>query len=341
MMTGSFTMKYYLLLTLFISLTAFGKSPDSGASFSIIYIIHGDADYLYHDTSGTSHYADEEILDQAFDAAKNLDNSEVFIFHQGTASRFLFFPEDDSHFYYFSNGKRIKEDSYKRDRSDSSFTSEINLYEKYRDKDRDNTIKMLMYYGHEIPEGNSINPYNLTHPDIPFSDNLFAKAVKGFASGNKFDLIVLSTCNNGTPEMVSLLSPYTKYIVASPENLHLSQMNSSTLKNLNVKNYQPYQFARAFAENAFNKLKENTLTVITISVYDVDKTRDYVHSAGEDNSDKNNRTPAAINNCDCSTIESYRKPGMESGVTVFYKPPAFGKDKNKTVHSGWGCKKGT
>ncbi len=335
-----YIMKSYLFLILFISLTVFtAETPGKEISYSIIYIIHGDADYLYHDTSGTPHNADKEILSQAFDAAEGLDNAEVFIFHQGTASRFLFFPEDDSHCYYFKNGKRIKEDSYQRDETDSAFTSERNLYEKYRDKDKDSTIKMLLYYGHEIPEENSINPYNITHPEIPFNDHLFEQAIKGFSAGDRFDLIVLSTCNNGTPGMVRLLSPYTRFIIASPENLHLSQMNSLFLKNLNIKNYEPSSFARAFAENAFNMLKKNTLTVITISVYDIDKTKPYVNNLIK----IRHKQPAAaaINNCDCSTIGAYRKTGMESGVTVFYKPPAFGKNKTKSVHSGWGCKKET
>ncbi len=336
-------MKSYLLLILFISLTAFStETRGKEISFSIIYIIHGDADYLYHDTSGTGHYADREILDQALDAAEGLDNAEVFIFHQETASRFLFFPQDDSHFYYFNNGKRIKEDSYRRVREDAYFASEINLYEKYRDKDKDSTVKILLYYGHEIPEDNTINPYNITHPEIPFNDSLFVKAVKGLSAGKRFDLTVLSTCNNGTPRMVGLLSPYTRFIIASPENLHLSQMNSLYLKNLKIENYEPSSFAQSFAQNAFNILKKNTLTVITISVYDVDKTKPYVNSLSEKRNDNPKLISAAvINNCDCSTIGKYRKPGMESGVTVFYNPPTFGKNKTKSVHSGWGCKKET
>ena len=333
-------MKYFLLLIISVTIAAFIDTPGKERTFSIIYIIHGDADYLYHDTSGTSHYADKEILDQAFDAAEGLDSAEVFIFHQGTASKFLFFPQDDSRFYYYKNGKEVQTDSYRRDDDDSTFTTEINLYKKYSETDNDSTIKILLYYGHEIPEGSPINPYNITHPGIAFNETLFEKAVKGFSSGTGFDLIVLSTCNNGTPEMVRLLSPYTRFIIASPENLHLSQMNSGYLKKLNINNYDPFNFARDFAENAFNKLKENTLTVITVSLYNVDKTRTYVDSVTESNNNRLKQSePGAINNCDCSTIAAYNKPGMESGVTVFYNPPAFGKKKNKTSHSGWGCKK--
>ncbi len=334
-------MKYFIFLILLITapvLTAY--SAQEQQHFVIIYIIHGDADYLFHDTSGTAHYADNEILSQALDAAESLENSEVFIFHQGPASKFLFFPQDDSHFYYFSNGKRIKEDSYTRDQSDSDLTKEISLYNQYRDKDKTGSRRFLLYYGHEIPvKGGDINPYNETHPEINFNRELFSKSVKLFAGENKFDLIVLSTCNNGTPEMVSLLSPYTKYLIASPENLHLSQMNSASLKLLNNNSYDPYSFAYSFAQNAFDQLKQNTLTVITISLYDIDKTGPYVRTILKINNGYSGSQPEqAISNCDCNSIKSYLEPDMENGVTVFYNPPEFGKNKNKKSHSGWGCR---
>jgi len=334
-------MKYFIVLILLCIAPVFtAYSVEGQMHYEIIYIIHGDADYLFHDTSGASHYADTEILKQALEVAKYLDNSEVFVFHQGPASKFLFFPQDDSHFYYFSNGKRVKEDSYTRDNSDSDLTKEIYLFNQYRNKDNAESQKILLYYGHEIPSkiGN-INAYNESHPDINFNEEIFSNSVKKFAGKNKFDLIVLSTCNNGTPGMVSLLSPYTKYLVASPENLHLSQMNSTFLKELNKDSYDPYSFAYSFAQNAFNHLKQNTLTVITISLYDVEKTRPYLRTILGNNTDNTGSQPeTAISNCDCNSIKYYLKADMENGVTVFYNPPAFGKNKNKKSHSGWGCK---
>ena len=186
----------------------------------------------------------------------------------------------------------------------------------------------------------AINPYNESHPEINFNKELFSNSVEKFSEGKKFDLIVLSTCNNGTPRMVSLLSPYTKYLIASPENLHLSQMNSTFLKELNKDRYDPYSFAYSFAQNAFNHLKQNTLTVITISLYDVDKTKAYLQAVSENNSESTVSQPEyAISNCDCNSIKYYLKEDMENGVTVFYNPPAFGKNKNKKSHSGWGCRK--
>ncbi len=308
------------------------------APFSVIYIIHGDGNYIYHDTSGNQHLSDEEILNQALSAGKKIKNGEVFIFHQGKASKFLLFPEDDAGFYYFRDGKKIKEEEYKRDEADSGFMQELKLYNE-TEENISQKRRILLYYGHEIPfPGGGINVYNSTHPQILFNDTLFAGVVKNFASDGKFDLIVLSTCNNGTPEMISLLSPYTKYIIASPEELHLSQMNSTYLENLDPNNYQPYVFAKNFAEYAFNELKKNTFTVITISLYDTQKIAGYINDIINSENYKKNILSNSPENCDCSSIKSFSEGNMGDGVTVFYNPPAFGKNNGINTYSGWGCK---
>ena len=306
--------------------------------FSIIYLIHGDADYLYHDTSGTEHISDKEILKQAIDVGKNLSNAEVFIFHQKKKNRFLFFPEDDADFYFFRKGNEITEESYRRNKADEDFDEELQFYNKFKNNNSESIHKILLYFGHEIPsENDEVNSYNITHQEIRFNKNIFADVVGNFTQANLFDLVVLSTCNNGTPEMISLLTPYTKFIIASPENLHLSQMNSLSLKNLESGNYDLSSFAYSFAENAFNALKKNTLTVITISIYDTEETSSYVKSVlNYPDKFQNESSP---DNCDCAEINSYKRNNMENGVTVFYNPPMFGKNKNKKTHSGWGCRK--
>ena len=50
--------------------------------YSIIFIIHGDNDYLYHDTSDNKFYADEETLAEAKRVAEENPQAEVFIFHK-------------------------------------------------------------------------------------------------------------------------------------------------------------------------------------------------------------------------------------------------------------------
>ena len=328
--------KSFIIIILVFGTFLYCQEKDT--SFSVIYIIHGDGNYIYHDTSGNEHFSDEEILNQALSVGEHISNGEVFIFHEGKASKFLIFPKDDANFYYFRNGERIKEDTYRRDVRDSGFEKELKLYNDTRENKK-HRIKILLYYGHEIPfPGRAINAYNISHPDIAFDDTLFAGIVKKFASDRKFDLIVLSTCNNGTPKMVSLLSPYTKYIIASPEDLHLSQMNSTYLENLDPNNYEPFIFARNFADYAFNELKKNTLTAITISVYDTQKTSSYIKSIINTINYKKNLVSNYPGNCDCSSIKSFSTGNIENGVTIFYNPPAFGKNNKVLTHSGWGCK---
>jgi len=76
--------------------------------YSIVCVIHGDGDYLYHDTSGYEYNADEEALEGAKRIAQQNPQAEVFIFHQKPRRHFLlFFPLRDGEFYYYRNGQLI------------------------------------------------------------------------------------------------------------------------------------------------------------------------------------------------------------------------------------------
>lgn len=59
--------------------------------YSIIFIIHGNGDYLYHDNNNNKYEADEETLAEAIRIAKKNSYAEVFIFHQKPCQSFLFF----------------------------------------------------------------------------------------------------------------------------------------------------------------------------------------------------------------------------------------------------------
>ena len=78
------------------------------SKYSIVFIIHGDGDYVYHDTSGNEYEADEEALAGVKMVAQQNPNAEVFIFHQRPRRHFLFlFPLRDGDFYYYRNGRLI------------------------------------------------------------------------------------------------------------------------------------------------------------------------------------------------------------------------------------------
>ena len=64
--------------------------------YSIVCIIHGDAGYLYHDTSGNAHRADEDALAGARTVAERNTRAEMFIFHERPRRHFLLlFPVRD------------------------------------------------------------------------------------------------------------------------------------------------------------------------------------------------------------------------------------------------------
>ncbi|MEO8399067.1 MAG: hypothetical protein ABI550_04530 [Ignavibacteriaceae bacterium] len=314
---------------------------------SIIYIIHGDGDYLFHNEEGEELFADEEILKQAKETAEKSYDSEVFIFHFKKKSHsFLFFPDKNAELYFYKKGNLILEENYFRDLSEATFKKESDLVKEYSSLNNENINqqkKVLLYYGHEIPEFNG-ESYNSSYPEKEFTINEFANGTSLLASSykkNKFSLIVLSTCGNGTPGVISKLKDYSDFIIASPENLHLSYINSDFISEIN--NYKNMgDFSLKFAENAFEKLKENTNTIITISLYDTKEVSSFLNQVYNDydevlNTIKNSPNYYEAELCDCNSNSIPDNADLNSGVNIFYQPPKFGKEKNKLFHSGWEC----
>ena len=249
------------------------NGPELPIKYSIVFIIHGDGDYLYHDLNGNAHQADEDALEQAKNIGTSLKNSEVFIVHQKEKRHFLFFPLDDGEYYYYRNGILINQDSYSRNRDQSAFEFESTLLKQNRSTKYNNIANtFFLYYGHQIPELDG-NGYDESDPSGSFNIDSLANGLKSIEKNLKtkrFSLVVLSTCNNGTPAVISKLSSDANYIIASPENLHLSNLNPGYLKTLNDKpNINLKRFANNFAENAFTNLKHNTETMISIAVYNI------------------------------------------------------------------------
>merc|ERR1711965_502537 len=56
-------------------------NKDTAPDYSLIYVIHGDGDYLYHD-DGKAIKADEHAVKKAYSVALKAHHGEVFIFHQ-------------------------------------------------------------------------------------------------------------------------------------------------------------------------------------------------------------------------------------------------------------------
>jgi len=289
---------------MFVLLCGISFSLSQAEDFRIIYIIHGDGNYLFHTKEGNPVNAAERILEQAQFVGANIRRGEVFIFYQKPAANFLiFFPKDDGEFFYYKNGIKISEESYPR-KDVKDFETEAGLIKKYSESKTKVEKNILLYYGHEINQQDSPG-YHSSYPEKEFGINIFANGVEKLinsfsaATEEQFDLIVLSTCRNGNEETINALSSLTDYLIASPGDIHLSYMNSESLIKLNqIKTIDDYELAKEFAKSAYQELKEITSTEISISLYDIKKVTD-------------------ISDCE-----------VDTGISEFYRSPEFGR-KNK------------
>lgn len=349
---------YFLLLiaAIFSSCTAeksISRLPVPGSipgiRNSIIFLIHGDGSYLYHDSTGAEINSDERIAEQARAVGEKSLNSEVFIFHIKISRHLLFFfPLKDRELFHYYKGQLINSLSYSTDENDTTFETEANYFKRYtvnssNYKESDSIRSLFLYYGHQIPEFGGFG-YNSSFPSIRFNLENFAKSLENFKKyrSYKFNIVVLSTCSNATPGGISILSSLAKFVIASPVNLHLSQMNSLTLIRLDsLRIASDSIFAGRFAQAAFDSLKKTTQTEISISVFNTDKTGNFLKangaayfSAAESLKSRRITDPVCI---DCQRSGYMNMDGAEAGVVVYQRPSLFGRKTKVQGGSGWGC----
>lgn len=328
--------------------------------YSLIFMIHGDANYVFHDTAGVAHQANEEVLTRAKAVALANPQAEVFIFHEKPLRKVLFFfKQPDGEFYHYRNGELAVTQPYWRHEGTSRFSVQGALYHahrwKFNEDDNEYVSHMFLYFGHEIPEFGKLN-YDESFPDSTLTINKFSNDLQSFTNpergSNKieqrtdnkyFDLIVMSTCYNGSFHSVASLAPYTRYIIASPTNLHLSYFDLEPFEHLekSFKRDSIKPFIDIVAKNVFTKLSARVQTVVGVSAYDVSSVESYLQSIKTIQSQYLTRmssVPETVNtHCDCAELAPFNKPLMHKGVQVLYRPPLFGNDANTNHHSGWSC----
>lgn len=319
----------------------------SAVAYSIVCVIHGDGDYLYHDTNGNEYRADEEALARAQRVALRNPHAEVFIFHQKPRKNILFlFPVRDGEFYYYRNGRLFATESYWRDHEQSAPMPEVELYHRFHSDNYRNLTSVFLYCGQEIPEFGGAG-YDASYPDRPFTVHDLAGGLKGFIGDSaRFDLLVLSTCFGGTPYTIGALGPFARYIVASPDNLHLSYLDIHSLDRLDLSlpDGDVPAFAKRFAQQSFDRLTGTVQTTVSVAVYDVDRVQAFLDSVTSLYSQmltivkgEPRASPTAFEHCDCAELRAYALPVMSDGVDVFYRSAHFGRSKGKQNHSGWEC----
>jgi len=321
-----------------------GQLAESPPRYSLVFIIHGDADYSYHDALGNRRRADKEVLSKAQTIAERNPNAEVVIFHQIERRHVLFLiPRRDGRAYYYRNGRLLAQKSYWRDQGESRFDPEERLYEQFGGTKSRPSLRLLLYFGHELPEFNGVG-YDASYSKRPVTIHDLAEGVRAIAGDSaKVDLLVLATCFGGTPHTIGALAPYAQYIIASPDNLHLSYFDLEPLAWLDVGSHdgEVSDFADRFARNAFETLASEVQTAVSVVVYDVNGVGDFLDSVGSvydrTLTAANGMPPASVEHCDCADDSMYALPGMSNGLTVLYRAPQFGRTKNKQLHSGWEC----
>ena len=311
--------------------------------YSLVFIIHGDGDYLYHNSLGEARRADEDILARAQAIAQKLPNAEVTIFHEIARRHVLFLvPRHDGRAFYYRQGKLLGEKSYWRDQGNSRFATEAGLYAKFADAQATSPVRLFFYFGHELPQLN-VEGYDASYPDRRVTVGDLAQGLSAFTgASDKFDLVVLGTCFGGTPRSIDALAPHARIIIASPGDLHLSYFDLEPLATLDIKRTdgEVAAFADRFARNAFDHLTRDVQTAVSVVVYDATATNSFrasVAGAYDRTLAIANAMPASANHCDCADDPAYARPGMSAGLTVLYRAPRFGRTKNEPHHSGWEC----
>ncbi|WP_340105845.1 hypothetical protein [Rhodohalobacter sp. 8-1] len=319
----------------------------SAISYSVTYYIHADSDYLYHTPDGKPVRENSKILTTAFDVAEAAHSGEVFIYHQRPERKFLgLFPRKSSRFYHYKNGQLINRVNYRHpDKKEAFLATEAQLMKQYRAHNRTETHQnYFLYSGHELPSENGFG-YHQTLPDINVNTAAFAKGIQNFllSDDDRFSLVVLSTCNNGTPAMADHLAPFTDLMLASPQNLHLSHINSDAIAKLETEpGTSPTQIAHSMAEQTFERLEETVLTTITLALYDFKDVRAYINSLASLTASDEIPDPSIQfqDNVDCAMLSLPDSARFREGVETWFKPARFGRQSGRNTHSGWGCKPG-
>lgn len=319
-------------------------SYESEIKSTLVFFIHGDGSYDYHDQEGKRFEADKVILQQATALARSSAHSEVFIFHQKPKRKWLFFIDrPDGAFYYFRGGAQLASGSYHRRTDVSALDSESEIFKAYLAPHFDERMSGFLYFGHSLAEvDNKWSPSSVSVRRLAQGMSLFL--AEGDPQLMKFDLVVLSACYSGTPGIVTELAPYCRYILASPEDLHLAYMDIQPLRRLDANDFSDVRsLAREMASLSLTRLQKYTQTSIALAVYDIEriapvlqKTQDRRLSLLPPPS-QNSHRPVPMEYYDCAEGSSADADIPSAGVEVYYQPPRFGRLKNKSHHSGWAC----
>ena len=299
----------------------------------VVFIVHGDASYLYHDTDGTPHQADTETLQEAFAAARSMPRAEVFVFHQRPHDPLLgLVPRDDGTLYHFRHGRLRHQTTYDQTRA-RPLEVEAELMRTHRAPVPDSSLfTAALYYGHAVPE-RSRPGYHRSRTDVPFGILDLAQGLERLSAAKAFDAVVLSTCDGGTPTTLTALAPHARSVLAAPGDLHLSYIDADLLSTI-AGVTAPTDWTNRLAERAFDRLTERVTTAVTLATYDISEVAPAARRMAQRVSPDTSTTPTGARLVDCRQVLDAVDT---TGVRVWHRPARFGPQADHDTHSGWGC----
>jgi hypothetical protein len=309
------------------------RTPENGRAdtakeppphFLLIYLIHGDGDYGWHDARGIRHMADTEAEAQALEVAQGSPRAEVFVFHQ-KRKRFLgLWRTTDGRMIHYRGGIRLEEAAYRR--SGPGLAAEASLLRTHAARpppaactggEPAASPRMIFgYFGHGLAPGEAARFLSDLSPACP--------------AHKPFSLVMLSACHGGTPAMAYALAPFAGKLLASPGDLHLAYLDTRPLSRLDPADTA---IGDSIAAASFARLRPLTQTAITLAVYDLEKSPWYPapHSGWGAAADRSSSWR------DCADLPGFAVGGEPFGVRLLYRPSRFGTGRNKLTHSGWEC----
>lgn len=320
------------------------RPHDPELKSTLVFFIHGDGSYSYHDAQGKRFEADAVILKEAMAVAASCSHAEVFIFHQKPKRKWLFLiDQPDGSFYYFRKGVQLASGSYHRRTLLSELDSEGEIIKTYHARESKERVSGFFYFGHALTELGDKNPnQSLNVHGLAQGMSCLLSEVDPHVM--KFDLVVLSACYSGTPGIIAELAHYSRYILASPDDLHLAYLDIQPLRRFdNIGFSEVHSLARELASQSLARLQEWTQTSITLAIYDVESIAPFLEKVqnrqpvGLALQSPNSHQPVPVAYCDCLDRPPMAAEIPSAGVEVYYQPARFGRLKNKTHHSGWAC----
>ena len=264
-------MKKLCLLIFFLVLNSafsYGK-----IEYSFIFQIHEDASYDFHTKEGIKKFGYKEAYKQAKSLALACTVCEVFIFREMKKNVFY-----SGKVEYFLNGKRKSRLYHKRE----SGEKDLEFFRKnsLKLKQKEQKIKTFFtYFGHSVPE-KITEGYSHSLPHLTFGithlENRLKKLGAGGNSGYLFDGIILSSCHNGTPFVLSRLVPFGHYVIASPENLHLSYLDISPFLEIGKqKDISTLKLLKKIIDTSMETFEQRAIKTFTVlSLYQIQKIKE-------------------------------------------------------------------